>query len=346
MTPRSLWALDVLIEEGYRYDASIFPIHHDRYGIPVSPRHPYVLNADARRARRSAGLDGPLRPVQPADRRRRLFPDPAVRLDAVGHRRLNRVESSCRRSSICIRGRSIRISRGWARRRSGRFRHYRNLARTESRLQGAAPRLPLRADDDVAARTTARRGRSGRGAAALRLVDMPLRAASIAIADRVLDVTSDVPERDWDEFVASRPEASGYHVWRWRRVFESAFGHETRYLAAHEDGRIVGVLPLVIIRSRLFGRCAVSLPFVNYGGVCAEDDEVAACLVRSGRGDRERQGTGARRASPPEPAVSVAARARAQGRDVSDARTRGRARLGIDSTRRFAIRCGKPRRAV
>ena len=30
----SLWALDVLIEEGYTYDASVFPIHHDRYGIP------------------------------------------------------------------------------------------------------------------------------------------------------------------------------------------------------------------------------------------------------------------------------------------------------------------------
>ena len=35
----SLWALDVLIEEGYTYDASIFPIHHDRYGIPDAPRH-------------------------------------------------------------------------------------------------------------------------------------------------------------------------------------------------------------------------------------------------------------------------------------------------------------------
>lgn len=43
ITARSLWALDVLIEEGYRYDASIFPIRHDRYGIPDSPRHPYVL---------------------------------------------------------------------------------------------------------------------------------------------------------------------------------------------------------------------------------------------------------------------------------------------------------------
>jgi polysaccharide deacetylase family protein (PEP-CTERM system associated) len=40
----SLWALDVLIEEGFSYDSSIFPIHHDRYGIPDSPRHPYLLN--------------------------------------------------------------------------------------------------------------------------------------------------------------------------------------------------------------------------------------------------------------------------------------------------------------
>jgi polysaccharide deacetylase family protein (PEP-CTERM system associated) len=43
VTERSLWALDVLIEEGYRYDASIFPVHHDRYGIPGSPRHAHRL---------------------------------------------------------------------------------------------------------------------------------------------------------------------------------------------------------------------------------------------------------------------------------------------------------------
>ena len=39
VTNASLWALDVLLEEGYQYDASIFPIHHDRYGIPNAPRH-------------------------------------------------------------------------------------------------------------------------------------------------------------------------------------------------------------------------------------------------------------------------------------------------------------------
>jgi len=38
VTRRSLWALDVLAEEGYTYDASIFPIRHDRYGIHDAPR--------------------------------------------------------------------------------------------------------------------------------------------------------------------------------------------------------------------------------------------------------------------------------------------------------------------
>jgi polysaccharide deacetylase family protein (PEP-CTERM system associated) len=47
ITPRSLWALDTLIEEGYAYDASIFPIYHDRYGIPLSARHPYWIDRDA-----------------------------------------------------------------------------------------------------------------------------------------------------------------------------------------------------------------------------------------------------------------------------------------------------------
>jgi polysaccharide deacetylase family protein (PEP-CTERM system associated) len=47
ITPRSLWALDILIEEGYSYDTSIFPIHHDRYGIPLSARHPYWIHRGA-----------------------------------------------------------------------------------------------------------------------------------------------------------------------------------------------------------------------------------------------------------------------------------------------------------
>jgi polysaccharide deacetylase family protein (PEP-CTERM system associated) len=38
ITAQSLWALDILTEEGFTLDASIFPIRHDRYGIPDAPR--------------------------------------------------------------------------------------------------------------------------------------------------------------------------------------------------------------------------------------------------------------------------------------------------------------------
>jgi polysaccharide deacetylase family protein (PEP-CTERM system associated) len=37
----TLWALDVLAEEGFTLDSSIFPVHHDLYGIPDAPRFPY-----------------------------------------------------------------------------------------------------------------------------------------------------------------------------------------------------------------------------------------------------------------------------------------------------------------
>ena len=47
VTERSLWALDVLIEEGYTYDSSIFPIHHDRYGIPGAERHAGIVRRAA-----------------------------------------------------------------------------------------------------------------------------------------------------------------------------------------------------------------------------------------------------------------------------------------------------------
>jgi polysaccharide deacetylase family protein (PEP-CTERM system associated) len=39
ITKQSLWALDVLIDLGFEYDSSVFPIHHDRYGIPGASRN-------------------------------------------------------------------------------------------------------------------------------------------------------------------------------------------------------------------------------------------------------------------------------------------------------------------
>lgn len=43
ITAESLWAYDILVEVGFTYDSSVFPVYHDVYGIPDSPRFPHVL---------------------------------------------------------------------------------------------------------------------------------------------------------------------------------------------------------------------------------------------------------------------------------------------------------------
>jgi serine/alanine adding enzyme len=73
----------------------------------------------------------------------------------------------------------------------------------------------------------------------------------------------------WDRFVEQQPSSTVAHLSAWGRVVERAYGHEPVYLAAEEDGELAGVLPLVAMRSRLFGRRLVSMPFLDYGGVLA-----------------------------------------------------------------------------
>ena len=47
ITAKSLWALDILVEEGFAYDSSIFPIVHDIYGIPGASRFPHEINTSS-----------------------------------------------------------------------------------------------------------------------------------------------------------------------------------------------------------------------------------------------------------------------------------------------------------
>jgi polysaccharide deacetylase family protein (PEP-CTERM system associated) len=46
ITKKTLWALKILAQEGFQYDSSIFPIRHHRYGIPDSPRFPYIIDTN------------------------------------------------------------------------------------------------------------------------------------------------------------------------------------------------------------------------------------------------------------------------------------------------------------
>jgi FemAB-related protein (PEP-CTERM system-associated) len=87
----------------------------------------------------------------------------------------------------------------------------------------------------------------------------------------------------WTSYIASRETATGYHDWAWRDVVERAFGHSCFYFMARSGADVVGVLPLVEIRSRIFGRTMTSLPFVNYGGVVADSQPVADALLAAAR---------------------------------------------------------------
>jgi len=84
----------------------------------------------------------------------------------------------------------------------------------------------------------------------------------------------------WDTYVEAHPRASFYHRYAWRTVITQAFGHESFYWLARDDsGAIRGVLPIVRLRSRLFGDFGVALPFFNYGGVLADNSAVALQLL-------------------------------------------------------------------
>jgi len=87
----------------------------------------------------------------------------------------------------------------------------------------------------------------------------------------------------WDAFVEARGDETGYHAWDWQRVFEDAFGHEPVYLVARRGEDVAGVLPLVQIKSLLFGNTLTSLPFLNYGGVMADGAAAATALVEAAR---------------------------------------------------------------
>lgn len=91
----------------------------------------------------------------------------------------------------------------------------------------------------------------------------------------------DGADRLWRDYVAAAPSACIYHDARWRDVIEEVFRHRCHYLTALSHARIVGVLPLVEIRSLLFGRFLVSLPFVTYGGIAAEDEEATRALAEA-----------------------------------------------------------------
>jgi len=83
----------------------------------------------------------------------------------------------------------------------------------------------------------------------------------------------------WDEFVLNHPEGTFFHLIGWKNVIEKTFRHKSYYFIAQKADKIVGVLPCFKVKSILFGKSLVSVAFGTYGGVLAQNEEIAQSLL-------------------------------------------------------------------
>jgi polysaccharide deacetylase family protein (PEP-CTERM system associated) len=134
ITKRSLWALDILVEAGFDYDSSIFPVRHDRYGIPDAPECPHRLKTPQKHSLvefplATAKLFGYRLPVAGGGYFR-LYPY------AISRAGLRQINGRQRPFIFYLHPWEIdpdqpRIAASWF----SRFRHYNNLDKCESRLR-------------------------------------------------------------------------------------------------------------------------------------------------------------------------------------------------------------------
>ncbi len=97
---------------------------------------------------------------------------------------------------------------------------------------------------------------------------------------------------EWDGFVRGQPGWTHFHLHGWKPIMEGVLGHRCTYLSVRgPDGALEGVLPLVRVKSLIFGHFLVSMPFLNYGGPLGTPGAVAS-LVKTAAELARREGAG------------------------------------------------------
>jgi len=81
-----------------------------------------------------------------------------------------------------------------------------------------------------------------------------------------------------DDFVRRMPGAKLCHLFEWAQNVVRPMGHKSFHLVAREGGTVCGILPLTLIRSRLFGNRMISQAFSNYGGPLVENEAASKAL--------------------------------------------------------------------
>ena len=112
------------------------------------------------------------------------------------------------------------------------------------------------------------------------------------MSNTIVGELGDGEEPAWDAFVGDSADATFFHLSGWRRVMRDGLRRHTHYRVARRGQEIVGVLPLVHVRSPLFGSSLVSMGFCVYGGIVARDAEAMQALARDAVALGERLGVG------------------------------------------------------
>ncbi len=80
----------------------------------------------------------------------------------------------------------------------------------------------------------------------------------------------------WDSYVSNHPHGSVFHLSSWQNLIQFSFAHLPFHLIAkNQTGDIVGLLPLFLVRSRIFGRMLISTPQAAYGGILADSEAIS-----------------------------------------------------------------------
>jgi len=94
----------------------------------------------------------------------------------------------------------------------------------------------------------------------------------------------------WDSFVDQHEKGTFFHRADWSSVLSKAFRHTALYAYAERDGAITGILPLMHVKTALFGNSLISSPFCVYGGPLCADAESESALEAYVDGALERSG--------------------------------------------------------
>ena len=98
----------------------------------------------------------------------------------------------------------------------------------------------------------------------------------------ILELTKE-DESKWDNYVQNK-NASVYHLSEWRKLIKEVFDHNSLYLIAKNNNMdIVGILPLIRQKSYLFGDNLISIPYFNYGGAVADDEDIEIALLNEAK---------------------------------------------------------------